>query len=295
MSDAQRFASHQADSWLDKPIPCLDHGFVMLKDYMGGDASIVQAARVSYGDGTKKASDDKALIAYLMRHRHTTPFEMVELKFLVKLPIFVARQMIRHRTASVNELSARYSVMSDEFYLPRMEDVRYQSTANRQGSSTENVSDEVCAKVADTLQAGTERAYSEYEGMIEADIARELARVHLPISLYTQWYWKIDLHNLLHFLELRLNPHAQYEIRVYAEAMVQIIKDVVPWTWEAFEEFRLNARTFSGSEIVALSMLLQNREVELPESIKKGGRRREFEEKLRALGVDPSAVLPKSD
>ena len=292
MADTRRFSTPAADAWIDKPIPCLDHGFVMLKDYMGGDASIVQAARVSYGDGTKKASDDKGLIAYLMRHHHTTPFEMVDLKFLVKLPIFVARQWIRHRTASVNELSARYSVMADEFYLPKKEDVRYQSTLNRQGGSEEEVSDELCGRVVDTLHNGARQAYGDYEEMIKANIARELARTHLPISLYTQWYWKINLHNLLHFLELRLDSHAQYEIRVYAQAMSQIVKDVVPWTWEAFEEFRLNAQTFSASEKAVLAMLLQGKAVELPDSLQKGGRRREFEEKLAALGVDPSKVLP---
>ena len=292
MADTRRFSNPAADAWIDKPIPCLDHGFVMLKDYMGGDASIVQAARVSYGEGTKKASDDKGLIAYLMRHRHTTPFEMVDLKFLVKLPIFVARQWIRHRTASVNELSARYSVMADEFYLPKKEDVRYQSTLNRQGGSDEEVSDELCGRVVETLRAGAERAYGEYEEMIGANIARELARTHLPVSLYTQWYWKINLHNLLHFLELRLDTHAQYEIRVYAKAMSQIVKDVVPWTWEAFEEFRLNAQTFSASEKAVLAMLLTGKSVTLPDSLQKGGRRREFEEKLATLGVDPSKALP---
>lgn len=292
MAETRRFSTPAADAWIDKPISCLDHGFVMLKDYMGGDASIVQAARVSYGEGTKKASDDRGLIAYLMRHRHTTPFEMVDFKFLVKLPIFVARQWIRHRTASVNELSARYSVMADEFYLPKKEDVRYQSTLNRQGGSEEEVSDELCSRVVETLRAGAERAYGEYSEMIEAKIARELARTHLPVSLYTQWYWKINLHNLLHFLELRMDTHAQYEIRVYAHAMAQIVKDVVPWTWEAFEEFRLNALTFSASEKAVLAMLLQGKAVELPDSLQKGGRRREFEEKLVALGVDPAKVLP---
>jgi len=292
MPDTNRFTIPEAEAWIDKPIPCLDHGFVMLKDYMGGDASIVQAARVSYGTGTKRVSEDKSLVAYLMRHQHTTPFEMVELKFLVKLPIFVARQWIRHRTANVNEMSGRFSVMEDEFYLPAEPDVRYQSATNRQGSSAEEVPPELRRRVLETLRAGAARAYGEYEEMIERNIARELARIHLPVSLYTQWYWKIDLHNLLHFLQLRMDEHAQYEIRVYAQAMARIVKDVVPWTWEAFEEFRLHAQRFSRSELLVLGQLLRGEPVRLPESLLKGGRRREFEEKLRVLGVDPARVLP---
>jgi thymidylate synthase (FAD) len=290
MSETKRLTLASAEKWIDTPIPCLNHGFVILKDYMGSDESIVQAARVSYGKGTKKNSDDKGLIAYLLRHRHTTPFEMVELKFHVKLPIFVARQWIRHRTASVNEISARYSVMDHEFYTPADEDLRFQSTTNRQGGSSEDVPEELRAHVLSLLSQGCERGYTEYLEMIEGDIARELARIHLPISLYTQWYWKIDLHNLLHFLALRMDEHSQYEIRVYANAMADIVKDVVPWTWEAFEEFRLGARIFSRSETKVLGQLLRKEEVALPESLRTGGRRREFEEKLRELGVDPGVL-----
>jgi len=292
MSETSSSNGCGADSWIDKRIPCLDKGFVMLKDYMGSDEAIVQAARVSYGRGTKTASDDRGLISYLLRHRHTTPFEMVEFKFLVKLPIFVARQWIRHRTASVNEMSARYSMMEDEFYLPDENNVRLQSGTNRQGSSEQEVPGELRREVLDTLRDGAERAYSEYERMVDADIARELARVQLPVSLYTQWYWKIDLHNLLHFLQLRMDEHAQYEIRVFANAMAQIVKDVVPWTWEAFEEFRLHGMELSKSESIVVGQLLRGEKPELPKTIAQGGRRREFEEKLRRLGVDPESVLP---
>lgn len=293
MADTKRFVNAGAEKWLDTPIQCLDHGFVMLRDYMGGDESIVQAARVSYGAGTKQVSTDKALISYLLRHRHTTPFEMVEFKFLVKLPIFVARQWIRHRTANVNEMSARYSVMEDEFFVPGPGDVRFQSQTNRQGCSEESVPPELNERVISLLRDGAERAYGEYSEMIEADVARELARAHLPVSLYTQWYWKIDLHNLLHFLSLRMDTHAQREIRVYAEAMAQIIKDVMPWTWETFEEYRLGAVSLGASERAVIGALLRGETVTaLPDVIAKGGRRREFEEKLRSFGIDPADVLP---
>jgi thymidylate synthase (FAD) len=292
MSQTQK--SCTANAWIDKPIPCLDKGFVMLRDYMGGDEAIVQAARVSYGSGTKGVSTDKGLIAYLLRHRHTTPFEMVEFKFLVKLPIFVARQWIRHRTANVNEMSARYSVMEDEFYTPDESNVRFQSDVNKQGSSELDVPAELRTRVLDTLRAGAERAYGEYEDMVEADVARELARVHLPVSLYTQWYWKIDLHNLLHFLYLRMDEHAQYEIRVFAEAMARIVRDIVPWTWEAFEEYRLHGMELSRSEKEVLGQLLRGDEVVLPDSVIEGGRRRELESKLRELGIDPDEVLPSA-
>ena len=295
MSESTRYTNPAAEAWIDTPIPVLDHGFVMLKDYMGGDAAIVQAARVSYGAGTKKVSEDKALIGYLLRHRHTTPFEMVELKFIVKLPIFVARQWVRHRTANINEQSARYSVMEDEFFVPAPDEVRFQSTTNRQMSSAEDVPAELAAHVGEIIRAGAAHAYGEYREMVDANIARELARIALPVSLYTQWYWKIDLHNLLHFLKLRMDAHAQKEIRVYAEAMARIVKDVVPWTWEAFEEYELGAVRFGKSEIAVIGQLLRGEAVDVPEPIRKGGRRREFEEKLRALGLDPEAVLPPAD
>ncbi len=293
MSDTARSTTPGGEKWLDARVPCLDKGFIVLKDYMGGDAAIVQAARVSYGAGTKRVSDDKALIAYLMRHHHTTPFEMVELKFLVKLPIFVARQWIRHRTANVNEISARYTAMEDDYHEPAPEAVRFQSTQNRQGGSSEEVPPQLCGRVLDILRGGQARAHEEYEKLLEDDIARELARIHLPVSLYTQWYWKIDLHNLLHFLQLRMDEHAQYEIRVYANAIAGILKDLVPWTWEAFEEFRLGARSFSRSEMTVLGQLLRGEAVTLPETLTKGGRRREFEAKLRDLGIAPDRTLPE--
>jgi thymidylate synthase (FAD) len=298
MSDSEttqtlRHTNPGAEKWLDTPIQCLDQGYIMLKDYMGGDESIVQSARVSYGRGTKKGSTDRALISYLMRHRHTTPLEMVEFKFLVKLPIFVARQWIRHRTANVNEISARYSVMEDEFFVPDDEAVRFQSQTNMQGSSADEVPPELAAHVMSLIQDGAARAYGEYTEMVEQDIARELARVHLPVSLYTQWYWKIDLHNLLHFLSLRMDHHAQREIRLYAEAMAQIVRDAMPWTWEAFEEYTIGSLSLGKSEREIVGMLLRGETVsEMPDMIATGGRRREFEDKLRELGVDPDAVLP---
>src|SRR5713101_5187423 len=225
----------KAEEILDKEFKCLNAGFVRLVDYMGGDESIVQAARVSYGRGTKSVNEDRGLIRYLMRHMHTTPFEMVELKFHVKLPIFVARQWIRHRTANVNEYSGRYSVMKDEFYVPEPGAIHRQSRRNKQGREDAEVPEELRERVLGILVAAQQQTYKEYSGMLDDDIARELARIHLPLSLYTEWYWKIDLHNLFHFLQLRLDPHAQYEIRVYGEAIAGIAKNVVPVAWEAFE------------------------------------------------------------
>lgn len=295
MPETARTINPGAEQWIDTPISCLDHGFVMLKDYMGGDEAIVQAARVSYGAGTKRVSDDKALIGYLMRHAHTTPYEMVEFKFLMKLPIFVARQVVRHRTASINEISGRYSVLENEFYLPGEDEVRLQSKANRQGSSDEEVPPELAREVVEYLRDEAARSYAGYERIMARGVARELARIGLPLSLYTQWYWKIDLHNLLHFLRLRMDEHAQRETRVYANAMARIAKDAVPWTWEAFEEYQLGARTFSRSELEVLGQLLRGEKVSLPEGLRKGGRRREFEAKLAGLGLDPTAMLPPGE
>ena len=224
----------QADALLDKEFKVLDRGFVRLIDYMGGDDAIVQAARVSYGEGTKKVHEDRGLIRYLMRHQHTTPFEMVEFKFHVKLPIFVARQWIRHRSANVNEYSGRYSVMKEEFYLPRPEDVRPQSSSNRQGRSDEMAPPEVQQKFIAYINRTQKEAYAAYNEFLEADIARELARINLPLSMYTEWYWKIDLHNLFHFLHLRLDRHAQEEIRAYGEVMAAMVKAVAPVAYEAF-------------------------------------------------------------
>ncbi len=245
---SRRPVSEGAEQWLYRPIRCLDHGFVYLVDYMGSDEAVVQAARVSYGKGTKKVSEDRGLIRYLRRHLHTTPFEMVEFKFHCKMPIFVARQWIRHRTANVNEYSGRYSVMKDEFYVPEHQAIHFQSGRNKQGRSDVDVPNDLRQKVLDILLASQRQMYGEYEQMLQSDIARELARINLPLSLYTEWYWKIDLHNLLHFLKLRLDAHAQYEIRVYAEAIAQMVKDAVPFCFEAFEDYQLESLELSQLE-----------------------------------------------
>lgn len=234
---------------IGKEIAVLDHGFVRLLDYMGSDDAIVEAARVSYGKGTRKTREDRGLIRYLMRHQHTTPFEMVELKFHVKLPIFVARQWIRHRTANVNEYSGRYSVMEDHFYVPQPEDIKHQSTTNRQGTDDREVGSEISGRFIGVLNSANRQVYDEYLKAIDAGIAREIARINLPLSLYTQWYWKIDLHNLFHFLKLRLDEHAQAEIRGYAQAMSQFVKAIVPVAWEAFADYQLNALSFSSLEL----------------------------------------------
>ena len=273
----------QAEEILDREFKCLNAGFVRLVDYMGGDESIVQAARVSYGKGTKTVREDRGLIRYLMRHAHTTPFEMVELKFHVKLPIFVARQWIRHRTANVNEYSGRYSVMKDEFYVPGHGSIHYQSAENKQGRASGEVPDSLRQKVLEILTASQRAMYNEYEKMLEAEIARELARINLPLSLYTEWYWKIDLHNLFHFLQLRMDPHAQYEIRVYGEAMAEIAKRVVPLAWEAFEDYVLKAERFSRLELTVITERLDAGEITRDYLASKGFGKREAEEFLEKL------------
>ena len=239
-------------------IPVHDHGFVALVDAMPrlipegqtADQAIVQAARVSYGAGTKKINEDRGLIRYLLRHRHTTPFEMIEFKFHMAMPIFVARQWIRHRTANVNEYSARYSIMPDRFYRPSVENVRKQSTTNRQGG--EEVIDVSTAEDFLSLLEDSEALYTRYLDLTERGVARELARAALPVSVYTEWYWKCDLHNLLHFLSLRMDPHAQIEIRDYATAMYDMIKPIVPITCEAFEDYRMNSMQLTGLEVEAM-------------------------------------------
>lgn len=273
----------KAEELLDKEFKCLNAGFVRLVDYMGGDESIVQAARVSYGKGTKTVHEDRGLIRYLMRHRHMTPFEMVELKFHIKLPIFVARQWIRHRTANVNEYSGRYSVMQDEFYVPDHQAIHFQSVHNKQGSSEDEVPLELCQKVIDILINSQRQLYTEYEQLLEDGIARELARINLPLSLYTQWYWKIDLHNLFHFLHLRLDEHAQYEIRVYAEAIADIIKKVVPMAWEAFEDYVLKAKKFSRLELQIIAERLDTQSITKEFLESKGFSKREADEFLEKL------------
>lgn len=253
---------------LYKPFPVLDHGFIRVIDYMGDDSAVVQAARVSYGKGTKKISEDQGLINYLMRHRHSTPFEMCEIKFHVKLPMFVARQWIRHRTANVNEYSARYSILDKEFYIPAPENLAAQSTNNRQGRA-EVLTGDYAQKVLQLLKDDATRAYDHYEYMLNLDnqdpdrsgLARELARMNLPVNFYTQWYWKTDLHNLMHFLSLRADSHAQYEIRVYAEAMLDILKLWLPLTYQAFMDYRMGGTHLSEKAMQVIKAKLKGQEV----------------------------------
>jgi len=261
----------------------LDRGFIRLVDYMGSDAAIVQAARVSYGKGTKKVSEDRGLIRYLMRNRHTSPFEMVEFKFHVKLPIFVARQWIRHRTANVNEYSGRYSVMKEEFYVPADEDIRFQSTVNKQGRSDDEVPDDLKRKLVDTLNASQQQAYGQYSEFVEAGLAREIARINLPLSLYTEWYWKIDLHNLFHFLRLRLDKHAQKEIRDYAEIMAMMVRTVCPMAYEAFEDYSLKSAFFSGPELAVLKDAIAAIKLDADALVKAGLSKREAGELIAKL------------
>lgn len=261
----------------------LDHGFVRLVDYMGDDNAIVQAARVSYGAGTKTLSSDRQLIRYLMRHRHTTPFEMCELKFHVKLPIFVARQWIRHRTANVNEISGRYSEMVDEFYVPELEQIRPQSLVNKQGRSESAFEEAEAQEIQAQLQQTQKELYTEYKDSLDKNLARELARINLPLSLYTEWYWKIDLHNLFHFLHLRLDAHAQYEIRVFAEAMATITKELFPIAYEAFEDYRLHSIGFTGPEIKIIQQLLSSKDFSLEQLVELGLSKRESSEFVKKL------------
>lgn len=260
----------------------LDHGLVRVIDYMGDDSAITQAARVSYGRGTKAVSDDKGLIRYLMRHWHSTPFEMCEVKFHVKLPVFVARQWIRHRTANVNEYSARYSILDREFYIPAPEHLAAQSKVNNQGRG-DVLQGAEAARVLDLLREDAMRAYDHYEDMLTPDedagklgLARELARMNLPANVYTQWYWKIDLHNLFHFLRLRADAHAQYEIRAYAETMCGIVKDWVPLAYSAFEDYRLGGVTLSGRAVEVLKRRLAGEAVTQETSGMSKGEWREF-------------------
>ncbi|MVA33956.1 FAD-dependent thymidylate synthase [Agrobacterium vitis] len=251
---------------LHKAFPVLDHGIIRVVDYMGDDSAIVQAARVSYGRGTRRVQEDSGLINYLLRHYHTTPFEMAEIKFHVKLPIFVARQWIRHRTASVNEYSARYSVLDNEFYIPEPEHLAAQSTSNRQGRGTVLEGDEA-AEVLLLLRRDAEQAYSDYSTMLNdpsnpdhrddrSGLARELARMNLSLNFYTQWYWKTDLHNLMNFLRLRADSHAQYEIRAYADVMLEIMAAWVPIAHAAFKEHRMEAIQLSGTAVKAVRRMI---------------------------------------
>ncbi|QXN72704.1 ThyX-like thymidylate synthase [Rhodobacter phage RcZahn] len=257
-----RTHSEFLDEHLGNPTPVLDHGFVRVIDYMGDDAAVVQAARVSYGKGTESVSTDRGLIRYLMRHWHSTPFEMCEIKLHVKLPIFVARQWIRHRTANVNEYSARYSILDREFYIPVAEQLAVQSTSNKQGRAEELTPDQAL-QVQAILMHDASTAYDSYERMLrpkdeggEFGLARELARMNLPANVYTQWYWKVDLHNLLHFLRLRADPHAQWEIRQYANVICDLVAGWVPYVWEAFNDYRLQGVQLSAMEVKFLRDLL---------------------------------------
>jgi thymidylate synthase (FAD) len=277
---------------LYEALPVLDHGFVRVIDYMGDDGAIVQAARVSYGRGTRRVSEDRGLIQYLMRHRHTTPFEMCEIKYHVKLPIFVARQWIRHRTANVNEYSARYSILDNEFYIPAPEHLAAQASTNRQGRG-DVLEGEAARRVLDLLREDSERAYAGYAGMLNEDtagnladptwpgLARELARMNLSLNFYTQWYWKTDLHNLMHFLTLRADPHAQYEIRAYADAMIGTLERWVPLAHAAFLEYRMNAALISATGLKVIQRLLAGEPVEQKAS---GLSPREWRELMAVLG-----------
>ncbi|MEO9572752.1 MAG: FAD-dependent thymidylate synthase [Tateyamaria sp.] len=259
--------------------PVLDHGFVRVIDYMGDDAAICQAARVSYGKGTKSVQNDAGLIRYLMRHWHSTPFEMCEIKLHVKLPVFVARQWIRHRTANVNEYSARYSILDREFYIPEPDALAAQSVVNNQGRGA-TLEGAEAARVLEILKADSNRAYDNYESMIsdegQAGLARELARMNLPANIYTQWYWKVDLHNLFHFLRLRADAHAQYEIRVYADAICEMVKDWVPAAYGAFEDYRMGGATLSATAIACVQRMLKGEEVTQENSGMSKGEWREF-------------------
>lgn len=240
---------------LDKEIKVLDKGFVRLVDYLGDDSRIVQSARVSYGEGTKSYREDKGLIDYLLRNDHTSPFEQVSFTFHIKMPIVVARQWIRHRTAKVNEISGRYSVMESEFYVPAAEDIALQSDDNKQGRQNEPVSAELAKEIQDIISDEQERLYETYTKLLNMGLAREIARINLPLSLYTEWYWTMDLHNLFHFLRLRMDAHAQKEIRVYANAIFEIVKKITPMAAEAFEKHLLTGVALSGSELEAVRVM----------------------------------------
>ena len=276
-----RAVSEGMEAHLYKVNEVLDHGFVRVIDYMGDDAAICQAARVSYGKGTKSVQNDSGLIRYLMRHWHSTPFEMCEIKLHVKLPVFVARQWIRHRTANVNEYSARYSILDREFYIPEPDALAAQSVINNQGRG-EALSGDEAARVLEYLKGDAARCYDHYEEMIGQDgqqgLARELARMNLPANIYTQWYWKVDLHNLFHFLRLRADSHAQYEIRVYADAICELVKDWVPAAYGAFEDYRMGGATLSGKALDCLRRMLGGEEVTQESSGMSKGEWREFME-----------------
>jgi thymidylate synthase (FAD) len=271
----------EAEAILDREYPVLDKGFVRLVDYLGGDERVVQSARVSYGSGTKSYREDAGLIDYLLRNSHTSPFEQVVFTFHIKLPIFVARQWIRHRTARLNEISGRYSVMKDDFYVPAPEDIALQSTDNKQGRSAEALDSASAEKVRSALAGGQSSAYTAYSSLVDEGIARELARINLPLSLYTEWYWQIDLHNLFHFLKLRLDAHAQKEIRLYAKVLFEIAGKVAPRCCESFKRHKLEGVVFSGDEMAELRKRLGGKAADESGSL-EGKNLERFEEKLKS-------------
>ena len=293
-NNTKRVTAPELEKILYEAMPALDHGFVRVVDYMGDDTSIVQSARVSYGKGTKQVSTDKGLIKYLMRHWHSTPFEMCEIKYHIKLPIFIARQWIRHRTANVNEYSARYSILDKEFYLPSSENLAAQSTSNRQGRG-EVISGEQAKEVLNLLKSDAERTYLNYETMLnekydgskiddnKQGLARELARMNLTLNTYTQWYWKSDLLNLMNFLRLRADSHAQYEIRVYADIMLDTLKKWVPITYEAFMDYRVGGSEVSAKGKLIVQKLIKGEKVSFENS---GLSKREWDELLKTFNIN---------
>jgi thymidylate synthase (FAD) len=298
LPDTDTFITRRAtvpalEEMLYEPVRVLDHGFIRVVDYMGDDSAIVQAARVSYGKGTKMVNEDKGLINYLMRHRHSTPFEMCEIKLHVKLPIFVARQWIRHRTANVNEYSQRYSILDKEFYIPQPDQLATQSTTNRQGRSDVLQGEQAC-RVLDILRQDATQVYQHYEEMLNEDsegnildpnrqgLARELARMNLSVNFYTQWYWKIDLHNLMHFVSLRADPHAQYEIRVYADILLDVLKKWVPITCRAFMDYRVGGASLSEKGLQVVKSMLKG---EFPTQATSGMSSGEWRELQKLLDI----------
>ena len=297
-NQTKRVTSLELEKILYQAIPILDHGFIRVVDYMGDDTSVVQAARVSYGKGTKKVSTDEGLIRYLMRHWHSTPFEMCEIKYHVKLPIFIARQWIRHRTANVNEYSARYSILDKEFYIPTSDHLASQSSNNRQGRG-EVLNGEQAKEVLNILKDDAERTYKNYETMLNEKfdgsvidenkngLARELARMNLTLNSYTQWYWKTDLLNLMNFLFLRADKHAQYEIRVYAEAMLDTLKKWVPITHSAFLDYRIGAAHVSAKGLNVIKSFMNGKALNQETS---GLSKREWNELMDVLGKEDLTI-----
>ena len=294
----KRVTAPELEKVLYEAIPILDHGFIRVIDYMGDDTTIVQAARVSYGKGTKKVSTDSGLIKYLMRHWHSTPFEMCEIKYHIKLPIFIARQWIRHRTANVNEYSARYSILDKEFYLPSPKHLAAQSKNNRQGRG-DVLEGQQAKKVLDLLKNDAEQTYNNYETMLNEKydgtvidentngLARELARMNLTLNTYTQWYWKTDLLNLMNFLRLRADHHAQYEIRTYADAMLETVKKWVPITYEAFMDYRVGGTEVSSKGKKIIQKLIKGEKVNIEDS---GLSKREWNELMEAFNLKDKLI-----